>query len=193
MTAPRTKSEVLSETAKSYLKEIAKQDFYGYDSQMTNKYVEKGIAVEDESIELYNLVNFTNYVKNTERKSNEFLTGEADIVTNETIIDIKSSWSLETFPATENDINIKDYEMQLRGYMMLYDKAYAQIAYCMVSTPNLSDWENKKIHEVDHIEPQFRVTTINLQRDLTIESQIKERCMHAMEFYTEYIKQIANK
>ena len=52
MTNPRTKSEVLSETAKSEMIKIAKEDFYGYSVQMTNKYVEKGIEVEDKSIEL---------------------------------------------------------------------------------------------------------------------------------------------
>ena len=43
MTNPRNKSEVLSETAKSYIKSIAKQDFYGYNIELNNKYIIKGI------------------------------------------------------------------------------------------------------------------------------------------------------
>jgi hypothetical protein len=190
MTAPKNKSEVLSETAKSYLKEIAKQDFYGYESYLDNKYVQKGIEVENESIELYNSVFFTSYEKNIERKNNDFLTGEADIVGDNVIIDIKSSWSLDTFPATEKDINLKDYEMQLRGYMMLYDKEHAEISYCMVSTPNLPAWENKQIHEVDHIDPRYRVTTIQIKRDLEIEKEIEEKCKHAIQFYSNYTKKL---
>ena len=39
----RSKSEVLSETAKSYIKSIAIQDFYGYNIELNNKYIIKGI------------------------------------------------------------------------------------------------------------------------------------------------------
>lgn len=196
MTTPRTKGEVLSETAKSEIIKIAKEDFYGYSSQMTNKYVEKGIEVEDKSIELLNAVKLANYKKNVVRLENDFLTGECDIndEVNDEIIDIKSSWSLETFPALPSDINIKDYEMQLRGYMMLYNRSKASVCYCMVSTPEgLTMYENKLLHEVDHIDPFARVTMLSIERDLEIEKQIEERCKVAIEFYYDYIRQLANK
>jgi hypothetical protein len=196
MTNPRVKSEVLSETAKSEMIKIAKEDFYGYSSQMSNKYVEKGIKVEDKSIELLSLVKFGQYTKNKVRLNNEFLTGECDIndETNDEIIDIKSSWSLETFPALPSDINIKDYEMQLRGYMMLYERSKASVCYCMVSTPEgLTMYENKLLHEVDHIDPFARVTMLTIERDLEIEKQIEERCKLAIDFYYDYIRQLSNK
>jgi hypothetical protein len=196
MTNPRVKSEVLSETAKSEMIKIAKEDFYGYSSQMTNKHVEKGIEVEDKSIELLSLVKFAQYTKNKVRVNNEFLTGECDIndEVNDEIIDIKSSWSLETFPALPSDINIKDYEMQLRGYMMLYDRSKASVCYCMVSTPEgLTMYENKLLHEVDHIDPFARVTMLTIERDLEIEKQIEERCKLAIDFYYDYIRQLSNK
>ena len=194
MTKPKLKGEKLSETAKSYIKKTAKEDFYGYQSTLTNKYVQKGIDVENEAIELYNEVNFTDFKKNTERKENDFLTGECDLFTGEKIIDIKSSWSLETFPSLPEDINIKDYEMQLRGYMMLWDCEEAEVAYCMVSTPEeLCKWENQDIHQVDHIEPQYRVTTFQVKRDAEIEQEIEERCTAAIEYYIEYINKLNNK
>ena len=196
MTSPRTKGEVLSETAKSEIIKIAKEDFYGYSSQMTNKYVEKGIEVEDKSIELLNTVKLANYKKNTERLINDFLTGECDIndEKNDEIIDIKSSWSLETFPALPSDINIKDYEMQLRGYMMLYNRSKASVCYCMVSTPEgLTMYENKLLHEVEHIDPFARVTILSIERDLEIEKLIEVRCKAAIEFYYDYIRQLTNK
>ena len=196
MTSPRTKGEVLSETAKSEMIKIAKEDFYGYSSQMTNKYVEKGIEVEDKSIELLNTVKLANYKKNTERLTNDFLTGECDIndEKNDEIIDIKSSWSLETFPALPSDINIKDYEMQLRGYMMLYNRSKASVCYCMVSTPEgLTMYENKLLHEVEHIDPFARVTILSIERDLEIEKLIEVRCKAAIEFYYDYIRQLTNK
>ena len=196
MTSPRTKGEVLSETAKSEMIKIAKEDFYGYSSQMTNKYVEKGIEVEDKSIELLNTVKLANYKKNVIRLNNDFLTGECDIndEKNDEIIDIKSSWSLETFPALPSDINIKDYEMQLRGYMMLYNRSKASVCYCMASTPEgLTMYENKLLHEVEHIDPFARVTMLSIERDLEIEKQIEERCKVAIQFYYDYIRQLSNK
>jgi hypothetical protein len=196
MTNSRTKDGGLSETAKSEMIKIAKEDFYGYSSQMSNKYVEKGIEVEDKSIELLSLVKFGQYTKNKVRVNNDFLTGECDIndEVNDEIIDIKSSWSLETFPALPSDINIKDYEMQLRGYMMLYNRSKASVCYCMVSTPEgLTMYENKLLHEVDHIDPFARVTMLTIERDLEIEKQIEERCKLAIEFYYDYIRQLSNK
>lgn len=196
MTSPRTKGEVLSETAKSEIIKIAKEDYYGYSSQITNKYVEKGIEVEDISIELLNTIKFADYKKNTERLTNDFLTGECDIndEKNDEIIDIKSSWSLETFPALPSDINIKDYEMQLRGYMMLYNRSKASVCYCMVSTPQgLIMYENKLLHEVNHINPFKRVTMLTIERDLEIEKQIEERCKLAIEFYYDYVRKLSNK
>ena len=194
MTAPRTKSEVLSETAKSYLKQIAKEDFYGYSTELSNKYLTKGIEMESEAIEMLNKVLFTSYEKNVSRVSNHFLTGEADIVATDEIIDIKCSWSLETFPALPSDINIKDYEMQLRGYMMLYDKEKATVTYCMVTTPEgLCMYENPALHNVDHIEMEKRVTSFTIERDREIEKEIEAKCLAAIEFYTEYINQLNNK
>ena len=194
MTNPRTKGEVLSETAKSYLKKIAKEDFYGYTATLENKYLTKGIEVEAQAIELYNEVFFTNYTKNEVRETNEWLTGECDIDTGTKIIDIKSSWSLDTFPATEEDVNIKDYEMQLRGYMMLYNRDEAEVAYCIVSTPEeLCKWENQELHQVDHIDPRFRVTVKKIKRDLNIEMDIEAKCKASIEYYTTYINQLYEK
>ena len=194
MTAPRSKSEVLSETAKSYVKQMAKEDFLGYSSELNNKYLEKGKQVENNSIELLNSVLFTNYVKNTERRQNDFLTGEPDIVADDVIIDIKSSWSLDTFPMLPEDINIKDYEMQLRGYMMLFDKPRAILAYCMVDTPeHLRSWESEELHLVSHIAPEKRITMIEFTRDLEIEADIKAKCEASLDLYFELINKYNEK
>lgn len=191
MTDPRSKSETLSETAKSYLKQLAKEDYFGYSNELDNKYLTKGKQCENESIDLLNLVMFTNYSKNDQRLTNEWLTGEADIVSENEIIDIKTSWSLDTFPAIPEDINPKDYEMQLRGYMMLYNKQKASVCYCMVDTPEeLRAWENPQLHEVSHIAPEKRITMLSFERDLEIEKKIIQRCEEALKFYSNYINQL---
>ena len=151
--------------------------------------------MEDTSIDLYNEVHGTLYLKNTERLSNEFITGECDINAEDKIIDIKSSWSLETFPASPDDVNNKDYEWQLRGYMMLYNKPKAELAYCMVSTPDylLKDWDNLDIHKVDKHDPFLRVTCISFERDTEKEELIAQRVKDCREFYNEYKDSILNK
>ena len=195
MTNPRSKSETLSAGCKTYIKELVKEDLFGYKSTIDSKYLTKGIDMEDTSIDLYNEVHSTLYLKNTERLSNEFITGECDINAEDKIIDIKSSWSLETFPASPEDVNNKDYEWQLRAYMWLYDKPKAELAYCMVSTPDylLKDWDNYKIHKVDKHDPFLRVTTISFERDTDKEQLIMERVIECGKFYIEYRDSILNK
>lgn len=204
MTRPRSEKDgvKLSKTAMSYIKEIAKQDFYGYEPTLENKYLLKGRAVEDESINLYNSVFFTMASKNTERKENDFLTGECDIdlvnpfdENDAKIVDIKSSWSLETFPALTEDIDAKDYEMQLRGYMMLWNRMSSELAFCMVSTPEelLKDWDSDAVHKVDEIDPSARVTVQRFERDFEIEKEIETRCKLAQVFYNDYIVKLTNK
>ena len=195
MTNPRKKTEVLSAGCKTYIKELVKEDLFGYRTTIDSKYLTKGIDLEDTSIDLYNEVHNTLYLKNTERIENEFITGECDINAEDKIIDIKSSWSLETFPASPDDVNNKDYEWQLRAYMWLYDKPKAELAYCMVSTPDylLKDWDNLDIHKVDKHDPFLRVTCISFERDTDKEQEIMERVIECGKFYNEYRDSILNK
>jgi hypothetical protein len=195
MTNPRSKKETLSAGCKTYIKELVKEDLFGYKSTIDSKYLTKGIDMEDTSIDLYNEVHGTLYLKNTERLSNEFITGECDINAEDKIIDIKTSWSLETFPPSPEDINNKDYEWQLRAYMWLYNKPKAELAYCMVNTPDylLKDWDNLGIHKVDSHDPFLRVTTISFERDTEKEELIAQRVKDCRDFYNEYKDSILNK
>jgi len=191
MTVPKEKTEILSKGAKTVLDKMAKEFVYGFNEVISGKYMEKGIIVEDQSIELYNSVFFTNYQKNTERKTNDWLTGECDIFTGSKIIDIKSSWSLPTFPATSEDGLDKGYEWQLRAYMMLWDVDEAEIAYCMVNTPDeLIKFEQEELHFVDHIPEHLRVTIVPYKRDKGLEEVIKSKVEAAREYLASKVKQI---
>ncbi|CAB4121490.1 hypothetical protein UFOVP15_3 [uncultured Caudovirales phage] len=191
MTDPKGKDEVLSVGAKTAITKIAKEIIYGYDEPFSSKYTEKGLRVEDQSIDLLGSVLLKSFVKNTERKTNEWITGEADIVTEDSIIDIKSSWSLATFPALSEQGKDKGYEMQLRAYMWLWDKPKASIAYCMVTTPeDLRKWEDQTMHVVDHIIPELRVTLVHYERDRTIEDKIKFKVEAARQYFEEICREI---
>jgi len=192
MTDPKTKDEALSVGAKTEIEKLAKQLVYGYDEIVSSKYMDKGIQVEDQSINLYNSVFFTSHTKNTERKTNDWITGECDIFAGNGIIDIKSSWSLATFPATSKAGQDKLYEWQGRAYMWLWDVDQFEIAYCLVNTPDdLIGWEDANLHYVDHIAEQLRVTRVPYLRDKALEQKIQVRVEAANEYMDLMVKQIA--
>lgn len=183
--------QTLSVGAKTELMSIAKEFVYGYHQVITSKQMDKGMAVEDEAIELYNTVFFTSYAKNKERRENEWLTGEVDIFTGKKIVDIKSSWSLATFPATAEDGRDKMYEWQGRGYMMLWDCDEFENAHCMVNTPEeLLRYEQRELHVVDHIDPAMRVTVTKYSRDIALEEKIKTKCEAAQKYLVSLVAQI---
>ena len=193
MTDPKGKGEVLSVGAKTYIKQIAKEFVYEYKQIVSSKYMDKGIQVEDDSIALYNEVFFTNYAKNTERKTNDWITGECDISAPGKIIDIKSSWSLDTFPAMAEDGRDSGYEWQLRAYLWLWDVEEAEIAYCLVNTPEeLIGYESHDLHFVDHIAPELRVTRVQYTRDKALEEKIKSRVEAANQYLEEVIQTITD-
>jgi hypothetical protein len=193
MTDPKKKGDVLSVGAKTAIEKMAKQMVYGYDEDISSKAMEKGILVEDHSIALYNEVFFTNHKKNTVRLSNEWITGECDIHTADKIIDIKSCWSLATFPATSERGQEKAYEWQLRAYMWLWDVDSAEIAYCLVNTPeDLIGYEQQDLHFVDHITPELRVTRVQYTRNKKLEDKIKQRVEDASRYFDQMVKQISD-
>jgi len=196
MTSSRTKGEALSQTAKSYIIQKAKEDFFEYRSELNNKYITKGLAQEQDSINLLNLVRLEDYKKNEERVENEWLSGCCDIITDTSIIDIKTSWSLDTFPATTYELkDTSDYEWQGRAYMWLYDMPSFELCYVMVTTAPeiMGEYENGALHYVDHIAPEKRITSITFERDKEIEIQMAERLILATEFYNEVLTQLKNK
>lgn len=196
MTSSRTKGEALSQTAKSYIIQKAKEDFFEYRSDLNSKYITKGLAQEQDSINLLNLVRLEDYKKNEERVENEWLSGCCDIITDTSIIDIKTSWSLDTFPATTYELkDLSDYEWQGRAYMWLYDMPKFELCYVMVTTAPeiMGEYENGALHYVDHIAPEKRITSITFERDKEIEIQMAERLILATEFYKEVINQLESK
>jgi hypothetical protein len=193
MTDPKGKDETLSVGAKTQIESLAKQLVYGYDETISSKYLDKGIAVEDDSIALYNSVFFTNYRKNTERKTNDWITGECDIFAFDKVIDIKSPWSLATFPCTSAAGQDNRYEWQGRAYMMLWDVAEFEIAYCLVNTPDdLIGFEREELHIVDHITPDLRITRVHYKRDKALEDKIKFKVDAANNYLDLMVKQIAD-
>jgi hypothetical protein len=191
MTEPKTQKEgPLSVGAKTYIRELAAQEILGIDFEVSSKAMEKGILVEQDSIDLLNKVRNLGLIKNAEHKSNDFITGECDLfdVERKRGHDIKSSWSASTFPIATVDCEDKLYEWQMRGYMALWDASEWEVNYCLVDTPEkLIAFEPMQMHMVSHIPEWMRVTTWCINRDLAKEALIFEKVKHARAYYAQVI------
>lgn len=192
MTPPKEKGQLISVGAKSHVMEQAKQYVYGYKKSINTKELSKGLIVESECIKLLNEVLFEDFTKNTERKENDWLTGECDIdAAPYRIHDIKASFSIDTFPVVPKDGEDKGYEWQMRGYMMLYDRPEAEVDYCLVDTPaELWGFDDPSKHLVSHIEPMLRVTRVPYKRDLLSEKLIIQQATAAQDYFEEAIGMI---
>ena len=195
MTTPKSKGENLSQGAKTYIRQVAKQDFFGYRVELDNKYINKGKDQEQDSIDLLNAVRFTNYKKNEIRIADGYMTGECDILADDRVIDIKTSWNLETWPATPGEAHENDYEWQGRAYLMFYDRDIFELVFCLVTTKDdlLNQWEQIDLHRVNHIAPEKRITSVIYERDLEKEELIREKLIFANEYYSQYINQLNSK
>ena len=106
-----------------------------------SKYTIKGRSVEDESINMLSRVDNSQYSKNEQRFTNEYLTGEPDIIINDEsglpvkIIDIKSSWDGASLLSNIGKPLNPLYYWQVHGYMALTGAKEAEVTYCLVNMP----------------------------------------------------------
>lgn len=180
MTDPRSKGETLSETTKGHLIDVYVANRYGRQEDIQNKYIEKGLAVEEDSITLYSRMKKRFYPKNETHLSNQWIKGTPDLFTGEsinnaeTITDIKSSWDIYTFHRVlTKEIN-KMYYWQLQGYMDLSGAKSATLAYCLVNTPQqlIEDEKRRlmwKMGVATEETPLFKEACEELQRSMTFD------------------------
>ena len=117
MTNSRSKTEVLGQTSKTYCENWLKEQLYDRKISFSNKYTSKGLIVEQESLDyIAEHLNYGLLVKNEQYFENDFLTGTPDVILKDHLIDVKSSWSFDTFPLFESNID-KGYYYQAQGYM----------------------------------------------------------------------------
>jgi len=150
MTESRTK-DPFGETAKSHLLECYISHVYGRSKDITNKYIEKGLMAEEDSIDLYSLVKKKMFLKNEETLQNDFFIGTPDLYEGKSIaaatliIDLKTSWDIFTFFSSMHKPVDKKYFWQLQAYMDLTGAETSKLVYCLVNTPfKLIEDEKKK-------------------------------------------------
>ena len=205
MTAPRNKTELLSQTAKSYIQELVLEHKYGIKKEFSSRYTDKGLQCEDEAITLVNDVLGLGFIfKNEEHFQNDWITGTPDVNTNEILLDIKCSYEASTFPFFETEIPTPAYFYQLQGYLWLTGKTEALLCYCLVNTPieivedevRREHWKHKVIdedleirdfvqkkHNFDQIPDNRKVKVFKVERDETIISEIQNKVEEARIYY----------
>lgn len=184
--------KTLSAGAKTYIRQLVAQEIFSVEFEISGKALEKGLQCEDESIGMLNRVRGLCLSKNTERRTNGWLTGECDLFDKgrRRGHDIKTSWSLATFPIVVADCYDKLYEWQVRGYMMLWDADEWEVDYCMVNTPEkLIGYEPMQLHFVDHIPEHMRVTSWFITRDMNLERLIGVKVKAAREYAAEVLRE----
>lgn len=191
----RSKAAVISDTAKSAIRDIVKEDLYGFRSFTGNQYTQKGNLLEDLAIEMSGKMRFRNYQKHVGRIENELITGECDVLDLERklIIDTKVTWDIGTHPffADEAMEKVKKagYDVQMQAYMWLYDCDVANIDFWLFPCPPelLKDWDDidQLVHLVEKIDIRERKTTVVIERDEAIIQKIKDKVPHCQEYYAK--------
>jgi hypothetical protein len=167
----------LSATCKTKLIEIYVSTRFNRDKDIFNKYVEKGLAVEEDSITLLSLNKGKYLKKNTERIHNNYFSGEPDIYEGEdiyhaySITDIKSSWDIHTYYSARLTRINERYKWQLHGYMDISGAEKSNLAYCLINTPEtiINKEVNKMMWEMGATtseSPEFLEAKEELERSM---------------------------
>jgi hypothetical protein len=170
----------LSDTCQGELIKIYNLYKYGRKKDITTKQMTKGIQCEDDSIQLFSMVEGELFVKNEHRLENEHFTGHPDIYTGEDItnatqlFDIKTSWEIDSFTPKLVESANKAYIAQLNVYFDLCNCQSGGIVYCLVSAPfGLIEEEKKRLlYKMDVISeesPEFKEAAAEIDHLMTFE------------------------
>lgn len=164
-----------SKTCKKELIKMMREYKYNRRPNFSNKYTRKGNACENDSIDLYCLHKGKFYKKNEVRLSNEYFTGECDLFDGESfskateIVDIKTSWSLDTFPPFF-EVTKQEYEYQGQVYMNLSGATKHIVAHCLVNTPatmlvDQKFYKKKEYNIIDIESPEYIEECKRIERE----------------------------
>ena len=184
MTNPRSKSEKLSVTCKTYLQNWVKEQIYGTEKVIKSKYLTKGIEVEQLSIDYYADERSLGFVlKNEDYFSNDFMEGTPDLLIPDEVLEFKSSWDCFTFPLFDTEID-KAYWMQIQGYLHLTGRKHGKLVYTLQNTPDELEWDEPV--DYSNISSEFRIKEFPVEYDQDFIKQVEQRVIECR----EYIKQL---
>lgn len=186
MTNPRSKSELISKTAISYVHDWLKESIYGIKKDFTSKYTEKGTLLEDEAIDkAITWLDLPLVLKNETRFEDDYFTGSPDLILEDEIIDIKLPWDAFTFPLFEDELPEKDYFYQVQIYMHLTGKKKARVVFLLLNTPEeIAKWEAHHDYSDVPIDKRWKAYKVDYDPDVIADLQQR------VDNIREYIKTI---
>jgi len=133
LTTPRAGLKI-SKTAMTYLKEVFVKETYGLKMihKIKSKYLEHGILAEEESIRLISRFFMVGLEKNEKIYENEYFRSIPDIVDNNYVVEVKSSFSPLTFPIFEHKAK-PEHLIQINTYLGILGKEKGYVAYVLTS------------------------------------------------------------
>jgi hypothetical protein len=139
----------------------AQPEYYGQRKRsIYSKYFDKGIECEPEAIDFAaNYYDWGVVSKNAQRRQDEYMQGEPDIVLPEMIVDIKNSWDETTFPLFERELPDPKYYWQLQVYMNLWNKRRGAVVYTLMNAP-------ERLIEAEARKEQYRLGLDDLTDEL---------------------------
>ena len=142
----------LSDSSKKELSKLAYAERYNRQIEINSPKLTKGIDVEKDSRDILTRVSGIFLTASNERRFNKWVTGAIDIEPSNMIIDIKSSWSWESFSKILEDSTNELYLRQLDSYMDLWNVKESLLCHILTDTPfNLIDSEINKKGWTDNI------------------------------------------
>lgn len=193
----------LSTGGLTFVESLVDQVVYRYKKTFGSKETEKGNTVEEDAIEFMNEFFMTDFVKSESSLSHGFFKGHPDLEdeNEKMIIDIKCSWTKDTFPKLPEQISNSTYEWQLKLYCYMKSKMTsedwrkARLCYVLMSTPEglVPDWEGDDLHYVDDLDPALRITYIEFELTDADIAHIERREKAAVKYATEYYNKLITK
>ena len=180
MTNPKSKTDLIAKTVKTYLHEWVKEGIYGQKKEIETKYTNKGLMYEDMAIDkAIEWLDLPFAIKNTKRFTDEWFTGEPDLLLSDTVIDIKNSWDCWTFPLFENEIPTDSYFYQVQVYMHLTGLKKAAVVYVLLNTP-----ETFSTPEIsyDNVDKKFRIKRYDFEFQPEVIEELKTRVINARNY-----------
>jgi len=180
---PFKEDEPLSPGARTHLKKVYGYSKYGKWCAASDKgtqYTNKGTLAEQSSIELMSKVRGILFEKNEERVANDYLTGIPDVFLGESIlqaeyvVDVKTSWDIETFLSNLGKPLNPLYWWQLQGYLAITGARVGEVAYCLVNTPeSILNNEKYRLKErmdiVTEQDPKYLLAEQQLVNNMTFD------------------------
>lgn len=187
MTSARLKTETLSETTKTYLKEWVVSEIYGYQKEIKSKYITKGLTKEDEAIDkAIEWLDLDFVLKNEKYFEDEYFCGTPDLITDDEVIDIKNSFDCWSFPLFDNQIKNKDYFAQLQVYMHLTGKRKSRLVYVLLNTPEEMHWEQQL--KYDDKPKELRIKAFEVEYDAEFIETLKNKVIESREYINNNLK-----